>query len=116
MHPTQGSKSTLGLRDVMGKFGNVNPDAIGLWQSHDQTCDGADGHLSVAPKAGDAVLFYNHHVVSTPYVCPRHIGRDVCFKPLFMSLTGHSANTFARGLMVDLASLTLLRFMEVALC
>ena len=61
--------STPNLRDVMGRFGNVNPNALGLWQSHDLQCDGADGHLSIAPVAGDAVLFYNHHVVRHPLVC-----------------------------------------------
>jgi hypothetical protein len=69
MHTAKASPSSaLGLRDVMGRFGNVNPDALRLWQSHDEHCDGADGCLSIAPKAGDAVLFYNHHVVRPPLV------------------------------------------------
>ena len=68
MH-TSSVGSAPDLRDVMGRFGNVNPNALGLWQSHDLQCDGADGHLSIAPVAGDAVLFYNHHVVRRPLVC-----------------------------------------------
>ena len=72
MHVAKTSgKSAVGLHEIMGRFGNVNPDALELWQSHDQRCDGADGHLSIAPKVGDAVLFYNHFVVSQPLVCSR---------------------------------------------
>lgn len=71
---TSGS-SAPGLRDVMGRYGNVNPDALRLWQSHDEHCDGADGGLSVAPVAGDAVLFYNHHVVRHTFV---HVLSQLC--------------------------------------
>ena len=47
--------------EAMGRFGNVNPQALELWQQYDAQCDGGRA-LAVAPKRGDAVLFYNHHV------------------------------------------------------
>ena len=46
----------------MGQFSNGNANALGVWQSHDGRCDGDGGGLAIAPKTGDAILFYNPHV------------------------------------------------------
>ena len=58
----RGGGGAPSLRAVMGQFSNGNTDALGVWQSHDGRCDGDGGGLAIAPKSGDAILFYNHHV------------------------------------------------------
>ena len=58
----RGGGGAPSLRAVMGQFSNGNTNALGVWQSHDGRCDGDGGGLAIAPKTGDAILFYNHHV------------------------------------------------------
>ena len=58
-NPDTTTKTEIFRRVRQLRYGSVNPKSFGLWKEYDQRC--YEG-LVFAPRKGDAVLFYNHHV------------------------------------------------------